>query len=587
MKNTIAFSLLCCNLAFIALTAQQMTAFEKVGQGEESVQEFFPGEHRARPVMGAYTDSERMGLFSGGQDLGGSSGWYTDTRWGDLGDGTFANPILNGDYSDPDVIRVGRKYYMTCSEFHFMGMNILESDDMVNWKIIGRIFDRMDLDGYSGMDKYGNGSWAPALRYHDGKFWMYVCTPNEGLFMSTATDPAGPWSPLYQVKNVSGWEDPCPLWDEDGQAYIGRSQLGGGPIIIHKMSADGKTLLDDGRKVYEGPTAEGTKLFLKDGYYYISIPEGGVGTGWQTVMRSKNIYGPYEQKRVLEMGSTKVNGPHQGALVDTPEGEWWFYHFQSTEPQGRVVHLQPVTWKDGFPEMGTDYDKNGIGEPMKVCRKPSTGVETKAYAPQASDDFEAKELGLQWQFNHNPHDEYWSLTEKPGWLAIKSQKAEKLRTAFNQFTQKTMGYKGVVTVKIDFAQLTPGGRAGIECIGNKFVGGGIIMEDKDGTATPRLYMETDGTAKTTSFNISSVMNKGIYIRLEIDAVNNKHKFYYSVNNETFIEFGDTFESGSGDWKGSRIGLYSYNTQETSGTAYFDEFTYLFDGPGGLTSTQTK
>ena len=140
--------------------------------------------------------------------------------------------------------------------------------------------------------------------------------------------------------------------------------------------------------------------------------------------------------------------------------------------------------------MGTDYDKNGIGEPMKVCRKPSTGVETKAYAPQASDDFEAKELGLQWQFNHNPHDEYWSLTEKPGWLAIKSQKAEKLRTAFNQFTQKTMGYKGVVTVKIDFAQLTPGGRAGIECIGNKFVGGGVIMEDKDGTATPRLYMET-------------------------------------------------------------------------------------------------
>ena len=208
-------------------------------------------------------------------------------------------------------------------------------------------------------------------------------------------------------------------------------------------------------------------------------------------------------------------------------------------------------------------------------------METKAYAPQASDDFEAKELGLQWQFNHNPHDEYWSLTEKPGWLAIKSQKAEKLRTAFNQFTQKTMGYKGVVTVKIDFAQLTPGGRAGIECIGNKFVGGGIIMEDKDGTATPRLYMETDGTAKTTSFNISSVMNKGIYIRLEIDAVNNKHKFYYSVNNETFIEFGDTFESGSGDWKGSRIGLYSYNTQEPPARLISMSLLICSTAPAGL------
>ena len=139
--------------------------------------------------------------------------------WGDLGNGNFANPILNGDYSDPDVIRVGEKYYMICSDFHFMGMPVLESDDMVNWRIIAQIFRRMDLDGYSSMHKYGHGSWAPALRYHDGKFWMFVCTPSEGLFMSTATDPAGPWSPLHCVAEAQGWEDPCPLWDDDGQAY--------------------------------------------------------------------------------------------------------------------------------------------------------------------------------------------------------------------------------------------------------------------------------------------------------------------------------------------------------------------------------
>ena len=141
------------------------------------------------------------------------------------------------------------------------------------------------------------------------------------------------------MKQVEGWEDPCPLWDYDGQAYIGRSQVGAGPIILHKMSPDGKTLLDEGVKIYEGPVAEGTKFFKKDGYYYLSIPEGGVGTGWQMVLRSKHIYGPYEGKRTLEQGSTAVNGPHQGALVDTPKGEWWFYHFQSTEPLGRVVHL--------------------------------------------------------------------------------------------------------------------------------------------------------------------------------------------------------------------------------------------------------
>lgn len=584
MKNTIAFSLLCCNLICMPVTAQQMTAFEKVGTAEESVQEFFPGEHRARPVLGDYTNSGRMGLFSGGQDLGGSSGWYdTDTRWGDLGDGTFANPILNADYSDPDVIRVGNKYYMTCSEFHFMGMNILESDDMVNWKIIGRIFDRIDLDGYSSMDKYGNGSWAPALRYHDGKFWMYVCTPNEGLFMSTATNPAGPWEPLHCVKQTGGWEDPCPLWDDNGDAYLGRSQLGGGPIIIHKMSADGKTLLDGGKTVYEGPTAEGTKLFKKDGYYYISIPEGGVGTGWQTVMRSKDIYGPYESKKVLEQGVTKVNGPHQGALVDTPEGEWWFYHFQSTSPLGRVVHLQPVVWKDGFPVIGTDYDKNGIGEPMKVCHKPNTGVSNKPYIPQTSDDFESATLSPHWQFNHNPHDEFWSLTGKPGWLEIKLQKAESMRKAPNQFTQKTMGYKGVATVKIDFSQIKANGRAGLECLGNKFCGAGVMINSQ---GSPVLYTDIEGNQKTY-INVSNVIDRGVYIRLEIDAVQNKHQFYYSLNGTRFTPIGDVFEIGEGDWKGSRVGLYAYTTGTAEGSAYFDDFTYLCDGPGGLSDDSNE
>ena len=233
-KSRSALSLVLCCLPFITITAQQMTAFERVGTDDESIQEFFPGEHRARPVLGAYTNSGYMGLFCGGQDLGGSSGWYIDPRWGDLGDGTFANPILNGDYSDPDVIRVGNKYYMICSEFHFMGIPVLESDDMVNWTIVGQIYNHIDLPGFSEMKRYGDGSWAPALRYHDGKFWMFVCMPNDGLFMSTATNAAGPWTPLHCVKSAGGWEDPCPLWDDDGQAYVGRSQLGGGPIYIHK-----------------------------------------------------------------------------------------------------------------------------------------------------------------------------------------------------------------------------------------------------------------------------------------------------------------------------------------------------------------
>ena len=241
--------------------------------------------------------------------------------WGDQGNGTYVNPILNADYSDPDVIRMGEKYYMVCSDFHYIGMPVLESTDMVNWTIISQVYNRFDYPKWDTNERFAGGSWAPAIRYHDGKFWVFFCTPHEGLFMSTATDPHGPWSPLHCVKKVKKWEDPCPFWDEDGQAYLGRSKHGAGPIIIHKMSPDGWELLDDGFTVYTGPVAEGTKIYKRDGYYYLSIPEGGVKGGWQTILRSRNIYGPYEKKVVMEQGSTDINGPHQGALVETPAGE--------------------------------------------------------------------------------------------------------------------------------------------------------------------------------------------------------------------------------------------------------------------------
>ncbi len=506
---------------------------------------------------------------------------YDDERWGDLGDGTFANPVLNADYSDPDVIRVGDKYYMTCSEFHFMGMPILESEDMVNWKIIGQVFDSIDLPGYSSMEKYGSGSWAPALRYHDGRFWIFVCTPGEGLFMTSSENPAGPWTPLYNVKNVSGWEDPCPLWDDNGDAYLGRSQLGGGPIIIHRMSADGRELLDEGRKVYEGDTAEGTKLFKRDGWYYLSIPEGGVGTGWQTVLRSKDIYGPYEGRRVLEQGSTRINGPHQGALVDTPEGEWWFYHFQSAGALGRVVHLQPVKWVDGYPNIGADYDLNGVGEPMKICRKPATGKSVAVMAPQTSDGFEDGNLGIQWQFNHNPDRSRLSLDTRDGWLAIRPLKADKARNSRNQLTQKMMGYRGHAVVKLDFGSMCVGDRAGIECIGNKFMTAGVCIDNVGGKAVPVLYTESDGRTENHK-ELANVGDGCIYLRLDMNSVDNSYYFSYSLDGICYKSVGSSFEMSDGDWKGCRSGIYAYTTADDTrdaGTAFFDFFEYRHDGPG--------
>jgi beta-xylosidase len=391
--------------------------------------------------------------------------------------------------------------------------------------------------------------------------------------MSNAVDPAGPWTALTHVKNVGGWEDPCPFWDEDGQAYLGRSQLGAGPIYLHKMSADGTQLLDNGTKIYEGPVAEGTKIHKMNGYYYMSIPEGGVGTGWQTVLRSTNIYGPYEQKIVLETGSTSVNGPHQGALVDTPEGEWWFYHFQSTEPIGRVVHLQPVTWENGWPRVGVDYDGNGIGEPVKEWTKPTIANTSPIQAPQSSDEFSTTFRGLQWQINHNPVDTHWSLTDRPGYLSLKALKAAKLRDSQNMFTQKVMGYHGEASTEIDCSGLVNGQRAGLFATGNPYNAVGVERV----SGQNYIYFETDGNSE----QITSINAQTLYFKVFFNANKNKHQFYYSVDNENFIPVKEAFALHTTDWKGIRTGLFSYNTQAASGEAYFNWFHYNYDGPGGL------
>lgn len=555
-------------LTGIAATASATmpATFARVGNATESEQEFFPGTHRARPVLGAYTNDAAMGLFAGGQDIGSSTDKFTpfDTRWGDMGDGTFANPVLAADYSDPDVIRVGDKYYMTCSEFHYMGIPILVSDDMVNWEILTQVYT--SIDGYDSMNRYGEGSWAPALRYHDGRFYLYFCTPNDGLFMTTATDAGGPWEPLYQVKKVGGWEDPCPIWDNEGNAWLGRSQLGGGPIIIHRMSADGKTLLDDGKEVYNGPTAEGTKLFIKDGYFYLSIPEGGVGTGWQTVGRAKDIYGPYDTRRVLEQGATRVNGPHQGALVDTPEGEWWFYHFQSTGALGRVTHLQPVSWVDGFPVIGEDYDGNGIGEPMKIVAKPAIASGTEPHTVATSDNFD-NGLGKQWQFNHNPDMSRIAVAD--GHLAITLSTATMLRNAPNMLTQKIMGYSGTVTVKVDVSNLAHDGRAGLLCIGNKTVGFGI----RNTYGTMLICTDTNNTIKAIARGDNTV-----WLRFTYDMTTSTVQPWYSLDGEEYKKAGDAFEMSDGDWKGARFGLYAFtkSSTEESTVAIFDDFEYITD-----------
>ncbi|NOW95011.1 beta-xylosidase [Mucilaginibacter sp. SG564] len=525
--------------------------------------EFMSRDNLSYILCGIFLMCFTQGIFAQGSFL-------KRGDWGDQMNGTYKNPIINADYSDPDVIRVGAYFYMICSEFHFMGMPILQSTDLVNWHIIGQVYRRLDIDDkFNTMDKYGGGSWAPSLRYRNGKFFVYFCTPDEGLYMSTATNPAGPWAPLTNVKRVKGWEDPCPFWDTDGNAYLGHSRLGAGPIIVHKMSPDGRQLLDSGKTVYEGPVAEGTKFYKRNGYYYLIIPEGGVGTGYETALRSKNIYGPYQRKIVLEQGKTKINGPHQGGLVELQSGESWFIHFQDAGAIGRITHLEPVKWVDDWPVMGVDNDGNGVGEPVGIYQKPKVSGRQKIVYIQASDEFNSASLGFQWQWNHNPVDDHWSLEQYKGYLALTAMNADGNKHARNTLTQKLMGRIGTVTVKMNVREMETGQRAGLGLIGNYIHEIGVLKTD-----TGTIFY-ADNVGRQTK---GEIFNKEyVFLQVKID-VDGKTLLLYSLNGKIYHQLGDACKlSDYNFWKAVRPALFSYNTKRAGGTALFDWFHYDYNG----------
>jgi beta-xylosidase len=353
---------------------------------------------------------------------------------------------------------------------------------------------------------------------------------------------------------------------------LGHSLIGAGPIIIHRMSPDGRTLLDSGVTVYTGPVAEGTKIYKRNKYYYISIPEGGVGAGWQTVLRSKRIWGPYEKKVVLEQGTTAVNGPHQGSLVETPGGQLWFYHFQLAGATGRVVHLQPGYWKDDWPVIGVDIDRDGMGQPVYVWKKPDVGKTVAIAAPQSDDNFESPNLGLQWQWNHNPVDSGWSLTRRHGWLALAALHTTDFMHARNTLTQKTMGTKGQASVELDGDNLAEGQKAGLSSLSSVF--NQIGLEKKNG----RLWLFCQ--INDRPLQEAPVTTKKVFLRVNLDTTARASNFAYSLDNKKFTPFGQPFDLVWGFWKGTRIALFSYNVQTSGGVAWFRHFRYDYDGPKG-------
>ncbi|MDD3491225.1 MAG: glycoside hydrolase 43 family protein, partial [Paludibacter sp.] len=306
---------------------------------------------------------------------------YVSKVWvSDTGKGKYKNPVLYADYSDPDVCRVGDDFYMTASSFaNTPGLPVLHSKDLVNWTLIGHAAPKLVPESFFKTPQHGNGVWAPAIRYHNNEFYIFYGDPDQGIFMTNAKNARGPWSPLKLVKAGLGLIDACPFWDEDGRAYVAHGYAGSragmkSVLAVFEMTPDATQAISESRLVFDGhpnhPTVEGAKLYKRNGFYHIFAPAGGVKPGWQLALRARNIYGPYEEKIVMAQGTTDINGPHQGAWVDTPDGkEDWFIHFQDKYAYGRVVHLNPMRWVNDWPVIGVDKDGDACGEPVAEYTK--------------------------------------------------------------------------------------------------------------------------------------------------------------------------------------------------------------------------
>lgn len=504
----------------------------------------------------------------------------------DRGDGTYHNPIINADYSDPDVVAVDGDYYMTASSFcQVPGLPILHSKDLVNWTIVNTAVDRLVPEDFYSVPRHGKGVWAPSIRFHNGEYFIFWGDPDFGVFMIKTTDPCGKWSEPLLIWSGKGIIDTTPLWDDDGRAYLvnawAASRAGmNGVITLSEMKPDGTGLIGTPALVYDGNaegnhTVEGPKIYKRDGWYYILAPAGGVVDGWQLALRSKNPFGPYESKIVMAQGSTNINGPHQGALVDTADGKSYFVHFQDKGFIGRIIHLNPVQWCDGWPTMGNN------GEPVEGGEKPVAGS-IKA-TPQDSDDFNSPSLGLQWSwaanyqplfgfpsadgfmriYGHTVTENFVNFWEVPNVLTQRFPSDRFTATSKMKVSARNAGQQsGMIVFGWDYARLS------VEFNGQDFELKFITCVDAESGAAEVSHKITDIKATEYPAGLYPNYECDVWMRVKLEPTGNC-RFYYSIDGNKYKEINVPFKARQGKWVGARIGFFSIQPFGTPDRGWVD------------------
>lgn len=508
---------------------------------------------------------------------------YRSEVWvSDEGNGMYRNPVLHADYSDPDVCAVGEDYFLTASSFNCTpGLPILHSKDLVNWKIVNYALKKVEPVEYYNEPRHGKGVWAPSIRFHEGMYYIYWGDPDFGIFMVKTRDPYGEWDAPVLVKAGKGMIDPCPLWDDDGRVYLAHAWAGSrakfnSVLTVCELNKEGTAVISDPVLVFDGNdgvnhTIEGAKFYKRNGFYYLFAPAGGVVSGWQLVMRSKDVYGPYEARIVMAQGKTDINGPHQGGWVDTPAGESWFLHFQDKGAYGRVLHLNPMKWINDWPVIGVDKDGDGCGDPVSRYRKPKTDKTYPIETPVESDEFDTRKLGLQWEWHANYQDVFGFTTnmgyariyghelsphfknfwEVPNLLMQKFPAEEFTATAKLKVSAKDDGQlSGLIIMGWDYSWI------GVEKQGEKFLLKQAVCKDAEqGNLEQVSTLAVLEPSRKFEAGLFPNYEREIYIRVHVDK-GAYCRFSYSLDGKNFTEAGTLFKARQGKWIGAKVGMFS-------------------------------
>lgn len=522
----------------------------------------------------------------------------TPTWTSDNGNGTFTNPLFYDEFSDPDLIRVGDDYYLTGTTMHTMpGLPVLHSKDLVNWEFLSYAVNRLDLGpAYrleDGKDIYGQGIWAPSLRYHNGTFYIFSNVNGQTTQLFTATDPKGPWK---QTSTKRSFHDLSVLFDDDGKVYL---IWGYDELKIVELNDD----LTDARPgtekviVPKGSGAgEGCHFYKIDGKYYITNTNYDP-LCYQVCLRSDKPTGPYEvnvmsaEESLGEGTGWRVNNPrngppfnlvapvenyvgcvpmHQGGIVQTQSGEWWGWSMMDYNAVGRLTCLSPVTWQNGWPYFGLS---GNLGRSPRTWIKPNTGFASQPNAPyERSDDFSASILKSIWQWNHVPDDKKWSLTERKGYLRLHSLAAKDLWTARNSLTQRAVGPESIVTTELDIKGLKTGDIAGLGLLNVPYAWIGV-SKSGDTTEVKQLDQQSGKLSK------KSISSSRVWLRMHCDFFTEKARFSYSTDGLNFQFIGDTtiMPFSFRTFQGVRYLLFNFNEQGAEG-GYADFNNFMVDEP---------